>query len=83
MLLGKVKLGKYEMPPYIPKAAQDLIARLLVVDPKKRMRLKDVKQHPYFKGNGFALQYKQIPDMPPAVFSFSFLFFSFLFFLYC
>lgn len=39
-LLGKVKLGKYEMPTYIDPLAKDLLSRMLVVDCKKRISVR-------------------------------------------
>lgn len=51
VLLSKVKLGAFQMPPFIPRESKDLIARILVVNPLKRLTLKETKQHPYFTGN--------------------------------
>ena len=39
-LLKKVKSGKYAMPDNISRNAQDLIRRILVVDPAKRLTVK-------------------------------------------
>ena len=36
-LLGKVKLGKYEMPHYIDPMARDLLSRMLIVDVNRRI----------------------------------------------
>ena len=36
-LLGKVKFGKFEIPPSMDRAARDLIMRMLVVDVKQRI----------------------------------------------
>ncbi|CEG76507.1 Putative CAMK/CAMKL/BRSK protein kinase [Rhizopus microsporus] len=48
-LLRKVKTGKYVMPDNISKSAQDLIRRILVVDPSKRLTMKQIMAHPWFK----------------------------------
>lgn len=37
ILLGKVKLGKYDMPTHIDPMAKDLLTRMLVVDVKQRI----------------------------------------------
>lgn len=37
ILLGKVKLGKFEIPPSMDRVARDLITRMLVVDVKQRI----------------------------------------------
>ncbi|KAI8065429.1 hypothetical protein BC940DRAFT_258943 [Gongronella butleri] len=47
-LLKKVKAGKYTMPNDISKTAQDLIRRILVVDPSKRLTMKQIMMHPWF-----------------------------------
>ncbi|KAI9187702.1 serine/threonine-protein kinase gin4 [Blastocladiella emersonii ATCC 22665] len=47
-LLSKVKTGKFYMPPHISPDAQDLIARMLHVEPDQRLRMADVVAHPWF-----------------------------------
>ncbi|ORX51995.1 Pkinase-domain-containing protein [Hesseltinella vesiculosa] len=47
-LLKKVKAGKFIMPSDISKTAQDLIRRILVVDPSKRLTMKQIMMHPWF-----------------------------------
>ena len=44
----KVKNGRFQMPPFLPEI-QDLISRMLVVDPTKRIRLEQIKEHPAFR----------------------------------
>lgn len=44
----KVKNGRYQMPPFIPEI-QDLISRMIVVDPLKRLTISQIKQHPAFR----------------------------------
>ncbi|KAG1443179.1 hypothetical protein G6F56_010770 [Rhizopus delemar] len=48
-LLRKVKTGKFVMPDSISKSAQDLIRKIMVVDPSKRLTMKQIMQHPWFK----------------------------------
>ncbi|EGC32558.1 hypothetical protein DICPUDRAFT_49516 [Dictyostelium purpureum] len=50
-LLNKVKNGAFSMPPYIHKDAQDLLTRMLTVDPSKRISIKEIKEHPWFTSN--------------------------------
>lgn len=45
-LLLKVQAGKYQMPQAISLEAQDLISRILVVDPDKRITINDILLHP-------------------------------------
>lgn len=47
-LLTKVKQGQYNIPPYVPEGARDLINSMLNVDPAKRMTLQEVQEHPWF-----------------------------------
>lgn len=47
-LLAKVKSGKFIMPEFPPEI-KDLIQRMLTVDPKKRITLSEIKQHPAFR----------------------------------
>lgn len=44
----KVKNGRYQMPPFLPDI-QDLISRMIVVDPLKRLTISQIKQHPAFR----------------------------------
>ncbi|KAI8968362.1 hypothetical protein BDF20DRAFT_177117 [Mycotypha africana] len=48
-LLRKVKSGKYTMPDNISVPAQDLIRRILVVDPSKRLNMQQIMSHPWFR----------------------------------
>lgn len=47
-LLAKVKSGQYVMPD-LPRELQDLISRMLVVDPAKRIKIEEIKAHPGFR----------------------------------
>ncbi|KAI8878199.1 Pkinase-domain-containing protein [Backusella circina FSU 941] len=49
LLLNKVKLGKYKMPSHISDGARDLIEKILVVNPKQRLTMWQIQQHPWFK----------------------------------
>ncbi|KAI9304917.1 hypothetical protein BJ944DRAFT_277982 [Cunninghamella echinulata] len=50
-LLKKVKAGKFAMPDDISRSAQDLIRRILVVDPSKRLTMEQIIAHPWFCGS--------------------------------
>ncbi|KND03181.1 CAMK/CAMKL/BRSK protein kinase [Spizellomyces punctatus DAOM BR117] len=47
-LLSKVKSGMYFIPDHVSADAKDLIKRMLVVDPSKRITMKDIFRHPWF-----------------------------------
>jgi serine/threonine protein kinase len=51
-LLGKVRLGKFDMPEYLEPLAKDLIWRMLVVDPERRLTMREIMRHPWFTDNG-------------------------------
>ncbi|KAJ6257097.1 Serine/threonine-protein kinase [Drechslerella dactyloides] len=40
----------YQFPPGFPKVARDLVERLLVLDPTKRLTIEHIKSHPFFEG---------------------------------
>lgn len=41
---------EYEFPPAFPPVARDLVERLLVLDPAKRLSLEHIKNHEFFAG---------------------------------
>ncbi|CAO3574886.1 unnamed protein product [Mortierella alpina] len=48
-LLSKVKSGKFYMPTDISAGARDLISRMLMVNPKRRITMQGVIMHPWFR----------------------------------
>jgi serine/threonine protein kinase len=54
-LLLKVRSGRYNIPKYVAPEVQDLIGRMLVVDPKNRITLAQIRQHPWFTENDVIL----------------------------
>jgi len=50
-LLQKVKSGLYFMPSSLSEDTQDLIRRMLVVEPEKRITMEEIKNHKWFKSN--------------------------------
>lgn len=49
MLLGKIQRGEYQMIRHISDSAKDIISRMLIVDPRKRIPMKDIIAHPWFQ----------------------------------
>ena len=47
-LLAKVKAGQYQMPQ-LPEPLQDLISRMLIVDPSQRITIGEIKEHRGFR----------------------------------
>ncbi|OBZ91351.1 putative serine/threonine-protein kinase HSL1 [Choanephora cucurbitarum] len=53
-LLSKIKTGRYRsLPDYLSADARDLIKRMLVVDPVKRMTMAEILQHPWLTNKSF------------------------------
>ncbi|XP_039142469.1 SNF1-related protein kinase catalytic subunit alpha KIN10-like [Dioscorea cayenensis subsp. rotundata] len=50
-LFKKIKSGIYTLPSHLSTGARDLIPRLLVVDPMKRMTIPEIRLHPWFQAH--------------------------------
>ncbi|XP_059640834.1 SNF1-related protein kinase catalytic subunit alpha KIN10-like isoform X2 [Cornus florida] len=48
-LFKKIKDGIYTLPSHLSPGARDLIPRMLVVDPMKRITIPEIRQHHWFK----------------------------------
>ncbi|KAG2714203.1 hypothetical protein I3843_03G018300 [Carya illinoinensis] len=48
-LFKKIKGGIYTLPSHLSAGARDLIPRMLVVDPMKRMTIPEIRQHLWFQ----------------------------------
>ena len=48
-LFEKIRSGDYEMPRHLTKDVQDLIRRILQVDPATRITIEEIRQHPWFQ----------------------------------
>ncbi|CAM6041827.1 unnamed protein product [Sphagnum compactum] len=50
-LFKKIKGGIYTLPSYLSQGARDLIPRMLLVDPMKRMTIPEIRQHAWVKSH--------------------------------
>jgi len=50
-LFKKIKGGVYTLPSHLSEGSRDLIPRMLVVDPLKRITIPEIRQHPWFLAN--------------------------------
>ncbi|GAA5963658.1 hypothetical protein JCM3765_003535 [Sporobolomyces pararoseus] len=66
-LLQRVKVGTYNMPRWLPEDAQDLIRRMLEVNPEKRITMEDIRAHPWVTRKAPKLIYGSPPPPPPDV----------------
>ena len=48
VLYRKIRSGNYIIPNYLSDIAQDCLKRILTVNPEKRIKLKELKMHPFF-----------------------------------
>ncbi|XP_027352969.1 SNF1-related protein kinase catalytic subunit alpha KIN10 isoform X3 [Abrus precatorius] len=48
-LFKKIKGGIYTLPSHLSPGARNLIPRMLVVDPMKRITIPEIRQHPWFQ----------------------------------
>jgi 5'-AMP-activated protein kinase catalytic alpha subunit len=48
-LFKKIKGGIYTLPSHLSGPARDLIPRMLVVDPMKRITIREIREHPWFE----------------------------------
>ncbi|DAZ93149.1 TPA: hypothetical protein N0F65_006348 [Lagenidium giganteum] len=48
-LFKKIRGGMYSLPSHLSELARDLIPRMLVVDPMKRITIPEIRQHPWFQ----------------------------------
>ncbi|KAF8830642.1 hypothetical protein HHX47_DHR2001083 [Lentinula edodes] len=56
LLLGKVKVGKYDMPSYIDRSAQDLLSKMLVINVEERITIPEILAHPWLNTSPAALR---------------------------
>eukprot|EP00245_Coleochaete_scutata_P001531 TRINITY_DN11908_c0_g1_i1.p1 TRINITY_DN11908_c0_g1~~TRINITY_DN11908_c0_g1_i1.p1 ORF type:complete len:559 (+),score=106.05 TRINITY_DN11908_c0_g1_i1:66-1679(+) len=50
-LFKKIKGGIYTLPNHLSPGARDLIPRMLLVDPMKRVTIPEIRQHPWFQAH--------------------------------
>ncbi|KAL6300403.1 kinase-like domain-containing protein [Sparassis latifolia] len=62
-LLGKVKLGKYDMPSFVDPLAKDLLSRMLVVDVSRRISMAEILAHPWLEGLTPGITYVPAPSV--------------------
>ena len=47
-LYQKILSGKFNLPSYLSNEAKDLLSKLLKVNPSERIKLNEIKKHPWF-----------------------------------
>ncbi|CCK68311.1 protein kinase HSL1 KNAG_0A06540 [Huiozyma naganishii CBS 8797] len=63
-LLLKVQSGRFRLPRNISLEAQDLIAKILVVNPRQRIKISDILKHPLITKyrQFFKVKFNQVPN---------------------
>lgn len=61
-LFKKIKSGMYSLPSHLSQSARDLIPRMLVVDPIKRITIAEIRHHQWFL-HKLPLYLSLAPDM--------------------
>lgn len=54
-LFKKIVSGKFILPKYLSNQVKDLLSKILVTDPKKRIKLEDIKKHPWLNSGNFSI----------------------------
>ena len=60
-LFKKIVKCKVEYPKFIPKNAKDLLEKILVCNPEKRINLQEIKEHPFYL-KGKSIFYRKFPN---------------------
>jgi hypothetical protein len=65
-LFRKIQKADFTYPSWFQEDAKDLIGKILVVDPKQRWTIPQIKQHPWWKKDGpYALEDPTAGGRPP------------------
>ena len=59
-LYHNIKMANYVMPNFLSHYAQDILRKILVTNPKKRIKLEELKRHPFLLLSEKAIMYKGI-----------------------
>ncbi|PHH76203.1 hypothetical protein CDD80_1726 [Ophiocordyceps camponoti-rufipedis] len=65
VMMAKTKKGHYEMPKCLSPEAEDLIRRMLQVNPDRRISLKDIWRHPVVQKYSYLDDFGDNSSQPP------------------
>jgi serine/threonine-protein kinase HSL1 (negative regulator of Swe1 kinase) len=63
MLYGQICSAKYTIPEFLSREAKDLIRRIFVVDPKRRITIRDLWLHPFMHKYDKDFGYEARPNL--------------------
>lgn len=67
VMMNKTKKGQYEMPKHLSPEAEDLIRRMLQVNPERRISLKEIWGHPLVRKYEYLDTYGENNCQPPDI----------------
>ncbi|KAF9772017.1 hypothetical protein IL306_010333 [Fusarium sp. DS 682] len=67
VMMARTKKGQYEMPGFLSPEAEDLIGRMLQVNPDRRITLKDIWSHPLIRKYAYLDNLSDINSQPPDI----------------
>ncbi|KAK2673591.1 Protein kinase domain [Fusarium oxysporum f. sp. vasinfectum] len=67
VMMARTKKGQYEMPSFLSLEAEDLIRRMLQVNPDRRITLKDIWRHPLIRKYAYLDNLSDINSQPPDI----------------
>ncbi|KAH7176559.1 hypothetical protein EDB81DRAFT_42834 [Dactylonectria macrodidyma] len=65
VMMSRTKRGQYQIPDYLTPEAEDLIRRMLQVNPDRRITLKDIWQHPVIQKYAYLDNLGDTNGQPP------------------
>ncbi|KAL7817270.1 hypothetical protein V8C26DRAFT_428535 [Trichoderma gracile] len=65
VMMGKTKKGQYKMPDFLSPEAEDLIRRMLQVNPDQRITMKQIWQHPLIQKYNYLDDFGHNTGQPP------------------
>ncbi|GKU00063.1 unnamed protein product [Fusarium langsethiae] len=67
VMMARTKKGQYEMPSFLSPEAEDLIRRMLQVNPDRRITLKEIWRHPLVKKYAYLDDLDDLNSQPPDI----------------
>ncbi|KAI6775411.1 hypothetical protein HG530_002169 [Fusarium avenaceum] len=67
VMMARTKKGQYEMPGFLSPEAEDLIRRMLQVNPDRRITLKEIWRHPLVRKYAYLDDFSDLNSQPPDI----------------
>lgn len=66
-IYNKIARGRFVMPPFLSNEAQDLLCKMLTVNPQQRISMKGIVEHPWLNKDCDRLVDNHLPSRPAVV----------------